>query len=85
MTTGAADPTAQKREKTTSPPRTDRVRPHPTEEATASSPSEKAVHPIQLLATMYHALGIDPHTIVHNHLNQPRELVQADPVVGLFS
>jgi hypothetical protein len=42
------------------------------------------VHPTQLLATIYHALGIDPHTIVLNHLNQPRELVQAEPVTGLF-
>ena len=34
-----------------------------------------------------HGLGIDPHTIVCNHLNQPRELVDArfgDPVTGLF-
>ncbi len=57
-------------------------------DATASSPAEKPVHPVQLLATMYHALGIDPHTIVYNHLNQPRELVDArfgEPVTGLFS
>jgi hypothetical protein len=54
-------------------------------DATASSPAENPVHPTQLLATVYHALGIDPHTIVNNHLNQPRELVQAEPVVGLFS
>ena len=56
-------------------------------DATASSPAEKPVHPVQLLATMYHALGIDPHTIVYNHLNQPRELVDArfgEPVTGLF-
>jgi hypothetical protein len=53
-------------------------------DATASSPAENPVHPTQLLATAYHALGIDPHTIVYNHLNQPRELVQAEPVVGLF-
>jgi uncharacterized protein (DUF1501 family) len=53
-------------------------------DATASSPAEKPVHPTQLLATIYHALGIDPHSMVMNHLNQPRELVQADPVVGLF-
>ena len=26
---------------------------------------------------VYHALGIDPNTIVYNHLNQPRELVKA--------
>src|SRR2546421_3890377 len=53
-------------------------------DATGSSPAENPVHPIQILATVYHALGIDPHTIVYNHLNQPRELVQAEPVLGLF-
>ncbi len=53
-------------------------------DATGSSPAENPVHPIQILATLYHALGIDPHTIVYNHLNQPRELVQAEPVTGLF-
>jgi hypothetical protein len=53
-------------------------------DATASSPAENPVHPIQLLATIYHALGINPHTIVYNHLNQPRELVQAEPIPALF-
>ncbi|HMJ91845.1 MAG TPA: DUF1501 domain-containing protein, partial [Candidatus Acidoferrum sp.] len=53
-------------------------------DATGSSPAENPVHPTQLLATIYHALGIDPHTIVHNHLNQPRELVQAEAATGLF-
>src|SRR6266498_2938508 len=53
-------------------------------DATGSSPAEKPVHPTQLWATIYHVLGIDPHTMVLNHLNQPRELVQADPVTGLF-
>jgi hypothetical protein len=53
-------------------------------DATASSPAENPVHPIQMLATVYHALGIDPHTIVYNHLNQPRELVQAEAVPAFF-
>jgi len=53
-------------------------------DATGSSPAENPVHPTQMLATVYHALGIDPHTMVLNHLNQPRELVQAEPVLGLF-
>jgi hypothetical protein len=53
-------------------------------DATGSSPAENAVHPMQILATIYHALGIDPHTMVLNHLNQPRELVQAEPVTALF-
>jgi hypothetical protein len=46
---------------------------------------EDAVHPTELLATIYHAVGIDPETIVYNHLNQPRELVKAKPVTKLFA
>ncbi len=53
-------------------------------DATGSSPAENPVHPTQVLATIYHALGINPKTTIYNHLNQPRELVQADPVTALF-
>ncbi|MBI5766463.1 MAG: hypothetical protein HZA93_01620 [Verrucomicrobia bacterium] len=35
-------------------------------------------------ATIYHAFGIDPDTIVYNHLNQPRELVKAKALTKLF-
>ena len=48
------------------------------------APAENPVHPGELLATIYHAFGIDPGTIVYNHLNQPRELVKADAVTNLF-
>ena len=51
---------------------------------TASAPKNDPVHPTELLATMYHAVGIDPHTIVYNHLNQPRELVKAEAITALF-
>jgi hypothetical protein len=51
---------------------------------TASSPRKNPVHPSQLLATIYHAFGIDPATIVYNHLNQPRELVQAEAITEWF-
>jgi uncharacterized protein (DUF1501 family) len=54
-------------------------------DATASSPAENPVHPTELLATIYHSLGIPPDTITYNHLNQPRELVKAKPVMGLFA
>src|SRR5688500_5580572 len=54
-------------------------------DATASAPLENPVHPIELLATIYHAVGINPQTIVYNHLNQPRELVKAEPVTKLFA
>jgi len=58
---------------------------HGKSDATASAPLEDAVHPMQLLATIYHACGIEPETIVYNHLNQPRELVKAQAVTKLFS
>ena len=53
-------------------------------DATGSSPAENPVHPIQMLATVYHAFGIAPKTTQYNHLNQPRELIQAEPVPALF-
>lgn len=58
---------------------------HGASDKTASSPVDKPVHPAQLLATIYHAFGIDPETIVYNHLNQPRELVKAQAVTELFA
>jgi uncharacterized protein (DUF1501 family) len=51
---------------------------------TASAPKENPVHPRDLLATIYHSVGIDPGTIQYNHLNQPRELVQGEVVTGLL-
>jgi Protein of unknown function (DUF1501) len=51
---------------------------------TASAPLEKPVHPSELLATIYHSFGIDPGTMVLNHLQQPRELVKAHPVTSWF-
>jgi len=58
---------------------------HGESDKTASAPISDPVHPGQLLATIYHAFGIDPETIVYNHLNQPRELVKAQAVTSLFS
>lgn len=52
---------------------------------TASSPVENPVHPKQLLATIYHSVGINPRTEVFNHLNQPREMVKADALTDLLT
>jgi hypothetical protein len=57
---------------------------HGQSDKTASAPVSDAVHPGELLATIYHAFGIEPETIVFNHLNQPRELVKAAAVTRLF-
>jgi uncharacterized protein (DUF1501 family) len=58
---------------------------HGKSDKTGSAPLEDPVHPGQLLASIYYACGIDPLTIVYNHLNQPRELVKAGPVTALFA
>jgi uncharacterized protein (DUF1501 family) len=58
---------------------------HGKSDKTGSAPVEDPLHPTELLATIYHAFGIDPQTIVYNHLNQPRELVKAAAETRLFS
>jgi hypothetical protein len=52
---------------------------------TASAPVENPVHPIELLATIYHCVGMNPRRTIYNHLNQPREMVGADAVTGILS
>jgi hypothetical protein len=53
-------------------------------DATGSTPVENPTHPTDILATVYHALGIPPTTEIRNHLNQPRELVKGTPITALF-
>ncbi|MBX7165154.1 MAG: DUF1501 domain-containing protein [Pirellulales bacterium] len=54
-------------------------------DATGSAPVESPVHPCDLLATIYHSVGIVPDTVVYNHLNQPRELVKGNVISGILA
>lgn len=48
-------------------------------------PKTDAVHPYDLVATIYHAVGIEPTIEYHDTLNRPRRLVQSgQPILGLF-
>jgi hypothetical protein len=48
-------------------------------------PKVDPVHPFDLVATIYHALGINPHSEYHDTLRRPRQLVQrGQPIVALF-
>ena len=58
---------------------------HGKSDKTGSAPIELPVHPREVLATIYHSVGIDPETVVLNHLKQPRELVKAQAVEKLFA
>lgn len=57
---------------------------HGKSDAQGSAPTDSPVHPSELVATIYYALGIKPDMEVLNDLKQPRPLVYGDPVVGLF-
>ncbi len=54
-------------------------------DATGSAPLRDPVHPCDLLATIYHSVGIPPETIVFNHLNQPRELVKGSVISSILA
>ncbi len=58
---------------------------HGKSDETASAPAENPVHPGELLASIYHAVGLYPRRTVLNHLNQPREMVKYDAAMELFA
>jgi hypothetical protein len=47
-------------------------------------PRETPVAPADLLATIYHALGIDPATEIHDRENRPYPISDGTPVTSLF-
>ena len=58
---------------------------HGKSDKTASAPLEDAVHPNQLLASIYHNFGLDPATLVYTHHNHPREMVKAEAITKFFA
>jgi hypothetical protein len=55
-------------------------------DAHAAFPKSQPVHPFDLIATIYHAIGIDPDLRFLDMLNRPRRLVDhGQPLFGLFS
>ncbi|WP_397571497.1 DUF1501 domain-containing protein [Schlesneria sp. T3-172] len=47
-------------------------------------PSDKPLTPHDLVATMYHALGVAPGEVLHDGLNRPHQIVAGRPVRELF-
>ncbi|HEX7863254.1 MAG TPA: DUF1501 domain-containing protein [Verrucomicrobiae bacterium] len=48
-------------------------------------PAENPVRPDDLAATMFYALGIDPHTIVSGAGNRPVQIADGNPVMDVFA
>jgi hypothetical protein len=58
---------------------------HGKSDDTASAPADGPIHPGELLASIYHSVGLYPRRTVYNHLNQPREMVKYDAAMELFA
>lgn len=50
----------------------------------AAYPTSNPVSPEDMLATVYHALGIDPEATLRDPLGRPVRAVEGDPVTALF-
>ena len=53
-------------------------------DAEAAYPKANPVSPEDMLATMYHALGISPDSLIHDQLGRPHRLVDGEPMLHLF-
>ncbi len=51
---------------------------------TGAFPSENPIDPVDVHATMYHAMGLDPAAVIHDHLGRPYPLSSGKPVMELF-
>jgi hypothetical protein len=47
-------------------------------------PTSNAVTPQDLMATLYHCLGIDPHGLIHDLQNRPYTLAEGSPVQAIL-
>lgn len=55
-----------------------------TSDAIGARPAEKPVRPDDITATLFHALGIDPETMVYDQLHRPMPISAGKPLHTLF-
>jgi hypothetical protein len=58
---------------------------HGASDAIGAAPADKPVLPDDITATLFHALGIDPETIVRDQLNRPMPISAGQPLQALFA
>ena len=52
---------------------------------TGSYPAKDPVRPDDIAATIFHLLGIDPHTEVYNSVNRPVLISEGKPILGVIA
>ncbi|MBL8793165.1 MAG: DUF1501 domain-containing protein [Planctomycetia bacterium] len=50
----------------------------------AAQPTANPVSPQDILATVYHRLGVEPDTLIHDQQQRPFALVEGEPIEGIF-
>jgi hypothetical protein len=53
-------------------------------DAVGARPSDRPVRPDDITATLFHALGLDPETIIRDQLNRPMPISAGEPLRALF-
>ena len=53
--------------------------------AKAGDVADRPISPKDLLATMYHLLGIDPHNTLHDRTGRPLPLVDGQVIADAFA
>ncbi|MFO0964262.1 MAG: DUF1501 domain-containing protein [Gemmataceae bacterium] len=48
-------------------------------------PSSNPVTPQDLMATLYHLMGVDPQTLIHDLTHRPYPIVDGEPVTGILA
>ncbi len=57
---------------------------HGASDRIAAYPAADPVSPEDLIATLYHCLGVDPHSPIHDQQERPYPLADGDPILGLL-
>jgi hypothetical protein len=57
---------------------------HGSSDKIAAYPASDPVTPGDLIATLYHCLGVDPRTLIHDMQGRPYVLADGDPLSTLF-
>jgi hypothetical protein len=53
-------------------------------DALGARPVDKPLRPDDISATLFHALGLDPETIIHDQLHRPMPISAGQPIHALF-
>jgi hypothetical protein len=53
-------------------------------DASGAYPASDPLRPDDVTATVYHALGLDPETVVHDQLKRPMPISDGKPIAALF-